>query len=457
MEASTHLVPAHRFRLALGGLDMVAIGLLAVLGLGGLVHHYDAGWLLSGDALYPIQMLETPALEYRPPTPNRLFPDIMVHALVQLFATDFLTQKIVAGSILLLLVSVAVSITKGKEATLATLAITCACGFGCFDSTSHYSLPISIVLFQAVRRADLRLAVLFVIVFSDPMVLLPLSILALREERMPTQAEWLVTGAAFLLTTLYSEFSLSAVHVILLFPAWTAGFWFARRLGLLGPACIAVCGVLVLASWVGIIPARYSLPVTASIALLFFETRLQAPDIRAFLWPAAIVALFLATLDTTRAQRLTADFDCLGATLASRGIEAVAADHWTAKPLALSDAAAGRTTRITQISFDDGRYHPWMSPHSSYGPATVWAVGNRDTCAVITPEARYCGQANTAPVVSKEPVCGIFDLYRYAVPLPLVPEPRPAGKWAAIDRNFMLYVDKALAPLQRRLPGRTAE
>lgn len=455
MQLSAPLARVDEVTAARRNLDSIAVALLVALGLGNLLHPFDAGWLLTGDALYPIQLLQTPALEYRPPAPNRLFPDVAVHALVRLFTDDLLTQKIVAGSLLLLLVSLAVSMTKGREALLTVLAITCACGFGCLDSAAHYSLPLLVVLFEIARRPALRLAVLFVAVFSDPMALLPLTILYLREGQGPSRAEVLAILAAFVLNTLYSEFSVSAIHVVLLVPAWTAGFWFARRLGLLDPACIAACAALVAASWAGIIPPRYGLPVAASIAVLFFETRLCAWEIRAVLWPAAIVGLFLATVDTARAQRLTADFDCLSATLVERGIDAVAADHWTAKPLAFAAAAAGRPLHITQVSFDDGRYHPWLAPYSAYGPPTVWAVGNRDTCAVITGEQRYCGQGTTAPVVSKEPVCGIFDLYRYATPLPLVAEPRPTGKLAGIRRNIGLYVEKTLAAV-RRYAGKPA-
>ena len=454
MELSVPFAPSRRVAPLVGGRDAIALILLAALAIGGLMRPFDIGWLISGDALYPLDLLRTPFLEYRSPPPNRLFPDIGVHAIVRLFASDPLTQKIAAGSILLVLVSLAVSATKGRNALLVALAITCSAGFGALDSASHFSLPLLLVLFQATRRPGLRLLVLFVGVFSDAMLLLPLAILYLREERSPSLAEWLAMSAAFVLSQLYAELGVSSVHVVLLVPAWVAGFWLARRMGLIDIASIGAAAALILAAWLGIVPPRYGLPVAASIALLFFDTAWRMPDWRAIAWPAAVVALFFATFDVSRAKRLEADFDCLGATLAARGIDVVAADHWSAKPLAFADLAAGRTTQITQIGFDDGRYHPWMAAHSAYGPSTVWAVRNRDTCAVITTDSRYCGQATTAPVVSREPVCRIFDLYRYATPLPLVAEPRPDGKWAAIRRNVMVYVDKAAAgSLARRLFG----
>lgn len=421
---------------------------LMLLAIFNLRHGFDMFNFVHADSLYPVQMLDFGLLEFRPPPPNRLFPDVALHWLAQPFLPDPLTQKLAVGAVLFAATLFFTAMIKGKLALALLAAILVSSGFEVLVSATHYSLPLLVLLYQAMR-GRWQVAALFALTFVNPLILLPLAFLLVDEGRASVHG-WraLAVLAALALNTLYSEFSLTIVQIVALFPFWYGGVWLARRLGLQHLAAAALCVLLPLAALAGLVEARYALPVAGSVLVLTFPTRRATFDWRAPAFAVLAVAIFAATADWRRHDRLQAAYDCLAAELASRDIAVIAAGHWTAKPLYFAAKKAGLTLTIAQTDFARNISHPWMAPHAFYGERTHWAVRDDDTCSLIDPSATYCGQASMAELAETVPVCGVFDLYRYETMVPAHHVARPAGKIEAISHNFIHYAGVVAARLR---------
>ena len=425
----------------------LALVLLAAFNLG---RGFDAYDFVNGDTLYPIQMLDFGLLDYRPPPPNRIFPDVALHWLVQFAASEPMAQKLVVGVVLFGLTALAVGLFQGMLAFTLFAAIFVSNGFGFLVSASHYSLPLTVLIYRFAHGRRAELPLLFLLVFSNPLVLLPLAFpltepAALRRHA----ARAAIVFAALAANTLYSEFSETFIQILVVFPLWYAAVWTAGRLGVARLVCLSICLLLPVGAALGLLPARYGVAVAASALLLIFPLRRPAFDWRYVAFPAATVAIFFATADWRRSDSMHAAFDCLAGELAGRGIGVVAADHWSSKPLYFAAKARDVPLTITQTDFASNTVHAWMAPHSFYGEPTEWAVRSSDTCTLIDGSATYCGQASAAQVASVEPVCGVFELYRYETPVPANHAGVPSGKWDAIGRNLDRYIGVAM----RRLNG----
>lgn len=421
---------------------------LALLAIFNLRQGFDIFNFVHADSLYPVQMLDFGLLEFRPPPPNRLFPDVALHWLAQPFLPDPLMQKLAVGAMLFAATLFFTAMVKGKLALALLAAILVSSGFEVLVSATHYSLPLLVLLYQAAR-GPWQVPVLFALTFVNPLVLLPLAFLLVDKDRASAHG-WraLAVLAGLALSTLYSEFSVTIVQIVALFPFWYGGVWLARRLRLQHLAAAALCVLLPLAALAGLVHARYALPVAASVLVLMFPTRRAAFDWRALAFPVLAVAIFAATADWRRHDRLQAAYDCLAEELSSRNITVIAAGHWTATPLYFAAKKAGLTLTITQTDFARNISHPWMAPHDFYGERTHWAVRDDDTCALIDTSATYCGQASVAQVAESVPVCGVFNLYRYETMVPEHHVARPAGKIEAIGHNLMHYVGVVAARLR---------
>lgn len=423
--------------------DPILVGTLVLLGALGLVLPFDGHGFISADALYPVQIVEYGLFDFRPPPPNRIFPDVALHWLVSTATADPLLQKLIVGIVLFAAMAVLVGVFKGLLGFALFMAITVSGGFEMLVSASHYSLPLTVLIYGFVHGGRWQWPMLFVLVFSNPLVLVPLAVLLVEPADART---WLsrvaVVGAAMLANTLYSEFSETLVQMIVVFPVWFAGVWIVQRLGLTRLLLAAGCVALPVAAMLDLMPARYAIPAAGSMLVLLLPNRAPRFDWRYAVVPAVVVALFAVTVDWRRADRMTAAYDCLAGELGRRAIGTIAADYWTARPLDLAAGKAGIDLVITQTDFEGGKVHSWMAPHAYYGPQTVWGVRNADTCALIDGSATYCGQATVAPVAETVPLCGVFELTRYETPVPPHHEARPAGKVEAIWRNLEGYVAK---------------
>lgn len=422
---------------------------LALLAVFNLRQGFDVFTFVNGDSLYPVQMLDFGLLEFRPPPPSRLFPDVALHWLAQPFLSDPLAQKLAVGTALFALMLFFVGTVKGPLALALFAAVLMSNGFEVLVSATHYSLPLTVLLYQFARGRRWETPALFTLTFFNPLILLPLAFLLVEPDRPRAHAERAVAVlAALALNTAYSEFSSTIVQIVALFPFWYAGVWLARRLGLKNLAAVAVCVALPLAALAGLVHARYAVPVAASVLVLMVPTRRAAIDWRALAFPVLAVAVFAATADWRRHDRMQAAYGCLVDELAGRGISVIAAGHWTAKPLYFAAKKAGLPLTITQTDFARNISHPWMAPHAFYGEPTQWAVRDDDTCTMIDPSATYCGQATMAAVAETVPVCGAFELYRYEAAVPERHLARPSGKIEAIGRNLMHYVGVVMSRLK---------
>lgn len=432
--------------------DVLLAGLLAVLAIGGLMHGFDAAHLITADALYPVQLLDYSLFDFRPPPPNRLFPDVAVHAAVA-WVGDPLTQKITAGLLLFALTVIPIGLFKGPVVFGIVTFILAAAGFMFVDSACHFTLPLLVLLFQlSTRNRTLESVVLAVVVFSNMLVLLPLMVLLLDRAGAPRlKARTAIAAAAFAASTLYADFGVSVVQLAAALPPWAAVVYLAQRHGLRDALSIAIAVALVAGAAIGIAPARYALPVAASLVVAITPLKAAVFNWRYAALPAALSLLFLATADMSRARQITANFDCLAEGLAERGITNIAADHWTAKPLYFAAKARGLPLIITQTDFAEGDNHPWMAPYSFFGSPTPWAVRNAEACERVKEDPTYCAQGSVAPVKSSEPVCKAFTLYQYDRPVPLLYEGRPANKLVAIERQLSSYVAKAKDLAERKL------
>lgn len=429
--------------------DAVLATVLAVLAAASLVKGFDAFEFVTGDALFSIQILDFGAFEFRPPPPNRLVPDIALHWLVNPLLPDPYLQKLAVGLLLFVVSALSVGLFRGLVAFALFGAIMVSNGFEFLVSAMHYSLPLTVLACLLARGTRLELPVLFVFVFSNPLVLLPLAFVLVEPDTVSRHlARAAIVAAALAVNTAYSEFSATLLQILAFFPVWYAGAWVVRRLGVGQLAIAALCVMLPLAAAAGLVDARYAVPVAASLVVVLFPARSARFDWRYLAFPVLAVAIFLATVDHTRKDRLAAAYACLADELRQRGIDTIAAGHWTAKPLYFAAKQAGLKLTIAQTDFQRNASHPWMAPHSFYGEPTRYAVRDSDTCTLIDPSATYCGQARVAAVESVTPLCGLFELYRYETPVPANHTPRPAGKADAILRNLGHYVSAVTSRLR---------
>lgn len=433
-----------RARAAALGPDLLLLAALALLGLLSLRYGFDAYLLVTGDALYAVQMAEHSLLDYRPPAPNRLFPDVLLHWLAAPMLGDPLAQKLAVGAVLFVASAIAIGLAKGALAFALFVVVTVSGGFEFLVSATHYSLALCVLMVVLARGGRLEWPLLGLIVFSNPMVLVPLAFLLVEPAAPRRHAAVAATVAvAMVLNTLYSEFSESLVHMLLVFPPWFGVVWVATRYGLARTLMISTAGVLTLAVATGLMPGRYGVAVAAAFVPLLFPTVRPAADWRHVVVPGLVLAIFFATADWSRQERMAAGHACVVAELQRRGIDTIAAEHWTAKPLDFAARDASVALTITQTDFARNRVHPWMAPHSYYGEPTPWAVRSDDVCTRITSDGTYCGQAETAAVARAEPICDGFTLYRYETAVPALHRPAPDGKWQAIVHNLSGYVETA--------------
>lgn len=428
---------------------LILATVLALLAMFNAGNGFDMFNFVNGDTLYPVQMIEYGWLDYRPPPPNRLFPDIFAHWLFQPLFPDPLSQKLAVGLTLLVLTFALVGLTKGLMATALFAAVYLSNGFEVLVSASHYSLPMTVLLYMFARGGRWELPALFFLTFCNPLILLPLAFVLVGQGSLREHATRLVVAlAAIALNTAYSEFSATFLQIVFGFPVWYAGVWLATRLGLRNAAMAAACVVLPLAAALDLVFARYAVSVAASILLLLMPDRPGRIDWQVPVFVAGAVAIFFASADWERHDRVQAAYACIVEELAERDVEAIAVGHWTAKPLHYEARRQGVDLTITQMDFARNASHPWMAPHAFNGVPTQWALRDDDTCTFIDPSATYCGQATVAPVVDDERLCGMFDLYRYETAVPAGYQPVPSGKMEAISRNLLHYVDVVKARLR---------
>jgi len=442
---SPRRLAAWRSPLAASLLLALTLGLLAAFNVW---HGFDIFDFVNGDTLYPVQMVQHGWLDYRPPPPNRIFPDVAAHWLAQPFFPDPLQQKLVVGIGLFVLTIFAVGMAKGLLGTAVFCVIYLSNGFEVLVSASHYSLPFTVLLYLLARGRNWELPALFLLTFSNPLILLPLAFVLVEPDASRRHvARAAVVVAALALNTAYSEFSFTFVQIVVGFPVWYAGAWAASRIGLRQLTMAGACILLPLAAASGLMPARYAVAVAASIALILLPDRTGRLDWRVPLFAVLAVATFVVTADWTRHDRVLAAYACVVEELAARGIDNVAVGHWTAKPLHFEAVRQGVPMTITQTDFANSRSHPWMAPHSFNGRPTQWGLRDDDTCAFIDPSATYCAQASVAPVAETVRLCGMFDLYRYETPVPADYRPVPSGKFEAIRRNLEHYVGVVVSRL----------
>lgn len=436
-----------------GATDGVLILAVALLGLLGTIQSFDTSLLISADALYPVAMLDFGVLDFRPPPPNRLVPDVAVHWVVSWFTSEITDEKVASGLILFILTVATVGVWKGPRVFALVLILLVGLGFGFVDSASHYALPLLIVAYQlSMRNRSTEALVLSLIAFSDLLALLPAAALMVdpAAPKRPVQRT-LSMAVGLVAAMLYSDFGVAFVELIAVLPLWFAALLIAERLNLRVELCVVVCGVLVLAALAGIAPPRYGLTIAAGLAVAITPLRKPSWSWRYLAAPAAVAILFFATADFSGAARATSAYDCLATTLKERGIATVAVDHWAAKPLYFAAKRQGLTLTLAQTDFLNGSSHPWMAPYIFHGVPSLHGIRDRQSCVLRQEDPKYCGQDSVAKVDAEDRVCGAFDLFRYAAPVPPRHDTVPAGKTEAIKRQLGHYL--ASAARMMRIPS----
>jgi hypothetical protein len=421
--------------------------LLLLVAVRGWFSPYDVADMTTADATYGIHMLEVPLLEFRPPPPNRLFPDVAVHAIVKPLGLGIVDQKIVVGIVIFLATAWLIGLYKGTGVLVAYMAITACAGFDFLNTVEHYSLPLTFLLYQICERRTLRAILLFFAVFCDLLIVLPL-IVYLFEKADPADRRWLVAVAnvAMIAAFLYSEFAAILVPFMAILPVAIVVAWWASRRGFLGTLCVIAGIVLMLIALTGH-HMRYTQPMLGVLLLIYTPTVIRQLDWRAIVAPVALVAIFFATYKTTIQDTLDAEYRCLADALQQRKIANIAVEYWTARPLHFEVSRRGQSLTLTVVDFNDGDTDPFMAPYDFYGAPTVWGVLNHHTCANIDSHSKHCAQQFVAEVVSREPVCRHFELFHYATPVPPRFDGRPDGKLQSLRRNFHNYVREAMERL----------
>jgi hypothetical protein len=308
-----------------------------------------------------------------------------------------------------------------------------------------------------------RLAVLAIGVFSEPLLLIPFAFVAWTLEPRERNAALAVGAVMLVLATIHSEFSVELSKFYVAIVPFYISVAIARRMGLeKAYAAVLILFFLELAA-VDMLPTRYSVPVSTSLLFCLLPVRRLPGTIfgRAFAAAAplaAIVAIFLLTLDRSAYASQEADLDCMLGALHNRGIETVAVDHWTAKPLDVAAHRSGRPITITQTDFEDEDVHMWLAPLAFFGKPTPYALRNAEVCLRESGNPKYCNQDHLgkARIVSTEPLCGRFTLYRYDGTVPENYRPRPDGKLQSAALHLVEYLDKVLGTARARLRSAVA-
>jgi hypothetical protein len=447
-------------RLLSAHLNAAIIALLAILAARALINPFEAWWLLTGDALYPIVMIDYSIFEFRPPPPNRLVPDVALHWLLSPFVADPLDQKIVAGSLLFLALSLIVGILKGLGVLVLVTAVMVSLGGGFLDSSSHYSLPLIVLMvLLASRSRRLDSAAYFIAAFANLMSVFLLAVLLVDPKlagRVKPRALASVLG--LLGGAFYADLGTAFLQVAAVLPVWLVVVFLAERWGLKALLCLLVAVALMTGAALGVVPERYAVGISASLAIMMTPSQAPSFDWRHIALPLAVLAIVWSTADIATARRQQAAFECLVTELKTRRIDTIAVDHWTAKPLYLAAKSRAVPLQITQTDFERGTQHPWMAPYEFFGAPTPWAVRNSFACGPLTTEDKYCGQASTARVELSEPVCSAFVLFRYASPIPRNFVNKPSSKLDAFARQLAEYIGKFIAilnPKANRSASRT--
>lgn len=423
--------------------DISWVLILIALGVYSIFNGFDLSRFVTADALYPVQMLDFSLLSYRPPPSNNLFPDVALHAIVNIFTTDALVQKLIVGWILLALTVICIGITRGATAALVVGGMLFLVGFGAVDSTSHYTLPLMVLAFQLTRHRGLQNIVLLLIVFSDLLVLLPLSVLVLKnggEDRLLERLAIIVLAGTA--NVLHSEFSpvlpklVVAVGVI-----WT-GALIARFFKLERVMSFGVIAALAVVCALGLLEVRYAVPVAASFALILFEKQSNTFNWRYIAIPAVALGIFTFTADPSRLNAFTAQFDCLLDELAEQKIETITTDHWVSKPLYFAAKAKGQKLHIVQIDYEDRAQSDWMAPLSFLKGQSLYGVKSHTMCDDLSLAAPFCIQEEFAEVASSQLLCDGLEFFTYNQIVPNNKTTVPGNKFEAIGYNLNNYLGK---------------
>lgn len=418
---------------------------LAGLALYASAAPFDITHFVSGDALYPVHLSDYNPARYRPPPSNNFFPDIIVHFFVQLFTGTPLIEKLIAGGLIFTATAALVGYCFGQKAFYLVVLLFAGFGFQFLDTTAHYSLPLIFALILLGINTPYRIVFIALGVFSDLLILLPAAFLYARNRPKNFGGKTLmVIAAAAALNVLYSEFSAEALKFAAVFPAFCIALYAAKRLGLLVHLGWAITAALPVGAMLGLLDARYAVPVAACFALQLLGR--QDPQFKAsyLAVPLGMITIFVLTFDAGRYTRFETAYDCLMRELQNRNITAVAAGHWTSKPLYFAAQRSGQPLTITQVDFHDSDVHSWMAPHAFHGNPTRIAVKNLIACKRVHQNPTYCGHATAgdAKPVKTEKICAAFELVTYQNPVPRFHRAAPKNKAEAILRNLADYRSK---------------
>jgi len=427
-----------------GFLDMLAISLLLAVGVYSAFHGYELWRLINGDTVFAVHVQSFPALAYRPPPSNGLFPDVFVHLLVAPLIADPLAQKLTVGWLLLVGSILLIGLRKGPLAALGVAALFSLSGFEYVDSTSHYSLPLMLLAYQMARPAWLKHSLLLLITFSDVLIVVPLIVLLLTERDQPPIWQSIVIAGigGFAGEVLYSEFSLSLLQISVVAPVFAIGAVIANRLGLLKLMCVLFGVMLVVGAASGLLSGRYAYTVAACLLLVYLPDQKWQMNWRYLALPGALLGLFAATASATQLDADARQLDCFVDLLQERQIANIATDHWMSKPLDMAVRAKGHELSIAQVDFADNATDLWMAPYAFAGVPSRHALRNPRICSIINDDADFCGQDSVAPVSSVETVCEGLELFTYSELVPAHYSPVPDSKLSSIQSNFKHYVGR---------------
>ncbi|MEM6712231.1 MAG: hypothetical protein AAF590_08105 [Pseudomonadota bacterium] len=434
-------------------LARITLAVVVILGLTLVIafaHPIDLQHFINGDSLYPIQMTHFSLLDYRPPPPNRIVPDVAVHWLISPLVADPLLAKLIAGSLLFVMTLAAVAVFKPVLVFLLAAALFAWPGFTGLNSATHFTLPLVILLVQlATKNAQLDAAAFTVAAFSNILAALPLALLLFdgrHPDRTIGRAAAIMLGIG--LAALYSDFGEAFFELAVALPMWVAAFAVARKMGISMAFALSVAVLLLVATMLDLLPARYTIPV--SVAMLIVLTPVARPSFNwmRLLMPFAMVGTMLSTANADVARQIQEDFNTLLEELDQRDIRVIATDHWTAKPLYFAALANDFNLTLTQTNFATNTSHPWMAPYIFAGLPTRWALRSSHSCdGPAHGQAIYCAQDSAGDVLGRTDLPGGFTLFEYREPVPHVHWPAPASKSQAIRRQLQDYAHKAFARL----------
>jgi hypothetical protein len=425
-------------------LDVLTIALLLAVGIYSAFHGFELWRLINGDQVFAVHVQSFAALEYRAPPSNGLFPDVLLHLMVAPLISDPLTQKLTVGWLLAIASILFIGLRKGPMAALAVAVLLSLSDFEYVDSTSHYSLPLMLLMYQLARPVWLKHSLLLLITFSDVLIVIPLIALFLTERDQPPlwQSFVIVAIGSFAGEVVYSEISRSLLKVSIVAFVFAIGAVIANRFGLLKLMCVLFGLMLVAGAIAGIFDTRYAYPVAMCLLLVFLPTRNWTMNWRYLALPAALLGVFAATASTTQLHADARQFDCFLDLLQARHIDSIATDHWMSIPLDMAARKRGQSLSIAQVDFTENRTDLWMAPYAFAGVPTRYGLRNPRICTMIGNDTDFCGQDAVAPVITVESVCEGLELFTYADPVPSWYSSPPANKLDSILGNFRHYLDK---------------